>query len=167
MEQPMIFKKILRAMMTTLANADTVEKQEQAQASINSLIDRVLPGLKPKELSWAQDEFDADISNSTDHVSNKVWQTEDLDVITVIRVFGANKDLLYKSKVSSVAEAQSLIENARLAMYERGLSLNEAMDETEEESTIVMDIPADIDSDEAPPLLTPEYRVDEYETLED
>lgn len=163
----MIFKKILRAMMTTLANADTVEKQEQAQASINSLIDRVLPGLKPKELSWAQDEFDADISNSTDHVSNKVWQTEDLDVITVIRVFGANKDLLYKSKVSSVAEAQSLIENARLAMYERGLSLNEAMDETEEESTIVMDIPADIDSDEAPLLLTPEYRVDEYETLED
>lgn len=160
MEQPMIFKKILRAMMTTLANADTVEKQEQAQASINSLIDRVLPGLKPKELSWAQDEFDADISNSTDHVSNKVWQTEDLDVITVIRVFGANKDLLYKSKVSSVAEAQSLIENARLAMYERGLSLNEAMDETEEESTI-------IDSDEAPLLLTPEYRVDEYETLED
>lgn len=163
----MIFKKILRAMMTTLANADTVEKQEQAQASINSLIDRVLPGLKPKDLSWTQDDFDADILNSTDHVSNKVWQTEDLDVITVIRVFGANKDLLYKAKVGSVAEAQSLIENARLAMYERGLSLNEAMDETEEESTIVMDIPADIDSDEAPLLLTPEYRVDEYETLED
>ena len=161
----MIFKKILRAMMTTLAIADTVEKQKQAQASINSLIDRVLPGLKPKDLSWTQDDFDADILNSTDHVSNKVWQTEDLDVITVIRVFGANKDLLYKAKVGSVAEAQDLIEDARLAMYERGLSLNKAMEGPAiEDETPVND---EGDEKEAPLLLTPEYRVDEYETLED
>lgn len=110
-----------------LERSKTAQEYTESVKKLRTLLEASLPYLAPIPLSWESDAHDPDVRNAVDRVLGRVWQVEDLEGLTVLRVFNSRRELLFKEQSSDRADIHAKIEKARSAMYARDLSLTDAL----------------------------------------
>lgn len=110
-----------------LERSKTAQEYTESVKKLRTLLEASLPHLAPVPLSWESDAHDPDVRNAVDRVLGRVWQVEELEGITVLRVFNSRRELLFKEQSSDRADINARIEKARSAMYARELSLDDVL----------------------------------------
>lgn len=110
-----------------LERSKTAQEYAESVKKLRTLLDGSLPHLTTVPLTWENDAHDPDVRNAVDRVLGRVWQVEDLDSFTVLRVFNPRRELLFKEQTADGADIHARIEKARAAIYAKELSLDDAL----------------------------------------
>lgn len=129
----MSFKSKLFKRIDDMQRETSDETSTAMLRSIRVLLEVALPKLSPNALVWEMDINDPDIHNASDNICGMVWQVEDLGEVNVLRVFDADRTMIFKEKLQDANNILDRVEHARVRIYHEGIDVTDALESYEAE----------------------------------